>query len=1043
MRPLTVTLTLVALSFCVPREAAAQLDPLLFIKNDNAKPNILVAVETTNRMQRDANNDYLDGGVYTKSGTLWEGSLDITAANTAVRYRRKYVNLQHTDASLGGDRFSADTIRIVGDLEPGYATFDEATRLSIARRGLIEAINRNLNVARFGLLRTRQNNPRLGALKNEGPVAVADIDQELLTETGGTGKWKITRPEVDAVNGSIAGPVLPLTAPDAANANATILATLAKSVGTAGALTPGGRDSKDILDAPLDLMLADVKAEAARLATAGATVCRNTVAILVLGGGQGNSSAGDPAANALEFLNIGSDHRVPIYVIAIVPAVADIPQLQAIAANSGGVYTEITAAMVAATAPGTPIPEFVRAVNLAVQHAFVPQTTLDIDPSPSFPIGKFAEHQVTSPIIGTVNLDQAPTLSPAGPIVDGYLVKNGTEIPQRSNLLITTGFSLPGFDAKMRAFRVYKPVVDESRPSGYKFVADGTPMWVAQAPTPDRRNIFTALPDGTVVPFTLSSAAQLQEYLRTPDLAATEKLITFIRQQPLGAIVGSTPAIMDPPSLDPPPDAIYPAFALANKKRRSMVWVGANDGMLHGIDARLGYEVWAFVPFNLLPKLQTLRSGQPVGDFRYFVDSSPKVADVKIAGAWRTYMIMGEGAGGTFYQTFDVTLENMGDTVSPTENNIDVVLTYFSSATSVPLKWTFPQYKSFDWTIAPHGDIALAALPVEKTVGETWSDPAIGQIEGPTGKFAVLTGSGFFKWSLQEQPNRAQAVAGSTFYLLDIETGAVFDSRDVGNDNKGEKVDNCAAVNDCTQLKNALQADPVATGPPDSRFVTKAYMGDLDGKIWRFDIGLDATGTPKIKGLVSLYTVNTGSGQASAHPIFASMATLNVGGTKQYLFVGTGSDLLPSNAANHSFALLVILDNGATGSKTAQIALEKTDGLAGEEKISAFPAVAGDIVFFTTTTYFPGTPCTLPNGNLYAFTFIGGPAYDTNNDGKFNNTDSTKVSTAPGRATAPFIVDQHLITGVGGNLKMFGDAEDFNNGVGQVGVRILSWREVR
>jgi hypothetical protein len=28
-------------------------------------------------------------------------------------------------------------------------------------------------------------------------------------------------------------------------------------------------------------------------------------------------------------------------------------------------------------------------------------------------------------------------------------------------------------------------------------------------------------------------------------------------------------------------------------------------------------------------------------------------------------------------------------------------------------------------------------------------------------------------------------------------------------------------------------------------------------------------------------------------------------------------------------------------------------------------------------------------------------------------------------------------------VQMFGDPNDYNNGVGQVGVRILSWREVR
>jgi hypothetical protein len=77
-------------------------------------------------------------------------------------------------------------------------------------------------------------------------------------------------------------------------------------------------------------------------------------------------------------------------------------------------------------------------------------------------------------------------------------------------------------------------------------------------------------------------------------------------------------------------------------------------------------------------------------------------------------------------------------------------------------------------------------------------------------------------------------------------------------------------------------------------------------------------------------------------------------------------------------------------------------------------------------------------------TFNGGAAYDTNNDGRFSSQDEVLVTTITGkRATAPFIVDQHLLFGSGKNVSMFGNKDDFNNGVGQAGVRILSWREVR
>jgi hypothetical protein len=79
-------------------------------------------------------------------------------------------------------------------------------------------------------------------------------------------------------------------------------------------------------------------------------------------------------------------------------------------------------------------------------------------------------------------------------------------IPQRSNMTVTAGFSLPGFEARLRAFRTYKPVVDLTKPTGWKFVSDGTPLWpdldgrpslAGLARTPansNARNIYTYIP---------------------------------------------------------------------------------------------------------------------------------------------------------------------------------------------------------------------------------------------------------------------------------------------------------------------------------------------------------------------------------------------------------------------------------------------------------------------------------------------------------------------------------------------------------------------
>jgi len=196
-------------------------------------------------------------------------------------------------------------------------------------------------------------------------------------------------------------------------------------------------------------------------------------------------------------------------------------------------------------------------------------------------------------------------------------------------------------------------------------------------------------------------------------------------------------------------------------------------------------------------------------------------------------------------------------------------------------------------------------------------------------------------------------------------------------------------------------------------------------------------------------TPAAGTGQ----PIYASSALLFVGAADVYMFFATGSDLLASSAPGGTgeFKLYGFKDIGP-GEAPTKFAVDletvtNSGGLATGERPSTSPSVAGDIVFYTTTTESAATPCADFSANLYALTYAGGAAYDTNSNGKIDNNESPIAKTLAGRATAPFIVDQHLYTGTSGangaRVEAFGDPEDFNNGIGQVGVRILSWREIR
>jgi hypothetical protein len=81
----------------------------------------------------------------------------------------------------------------------------------------------------------------------------------------------------------------------------------------------------------------------------------------------------------------------------------------------------------------------------------------------------------------------------------------------------------------------------------------------------------------------------------------------------------------------------------------------------------------------------------------------------------------------------------------------------------------------------------------------------------------------------------------------------------------------------------------------------------------------------------------------------------------------------------------------------------------------------------------------LPDASLYAFTFTGGLAYTA-----AAGAQGQAILTVTGaRVSAPFIADQHVAFAFGNKVELLGDPEDYNNGVGQVGVRILSWRDVR
>jgi hypothetical protein len=1067
--------------------ASAQLDPLLFVKR--VPPTVIIVVDTSLRMLEDGNGNFYDPVDYVAANDPTVA----TAMNVAgaANYRRIYTNLQYENVVDSNTKFEVADITAVGDNSPDYSTFYDNTRLEMAKSGIEQAVSENAGAAyRWGLIKLRQASPAWRALGNcDRPVRITgNATLALLSDSnpcnvGGSGRYGVYTPSVssgspnysiETLYGGGAGVVIP-GAPGVATAP-SVLTVVRKPIGDNSGLIPAGAGSRTNGDRPISHALEDARAAAVAAMdadTAANRTCRNTVVVLITGGEDDGpasyTAAHNPASIASTFMSVqasdGTSKRVPIHVVAVKPPSAHETELQSIASSSGGRYVKVTSAA-----------EVAKNINYAVQNGFARSTEFDA--------GSGSEFVAVSPIVGTVNLEGASSAGGTSlPNTDVTANPGGQALPQRSNFLLTSGFALPGFDGILRAFRVYRPEADSTKPTGWKFVNDGTPLWPAldsraslagqaRVPAdPNARNIYTYIPDGSgggsVVAFTAANEAALRPHMNITGSA--ESVITLVRSQPLGAVIGSTPAIMDVPSLDPPPDDVYgypdgTGFAATYKNRRALIYFGGNNGMIHVVDARTGYEVWAFIPYNLLPKLGTLADGQPIEQFDYFVDSSPKLAEVKINGDWRSLLLIGQGPGGTFYQAFDVTEAGMG--VSPELGDasaVEALLDTFDTPNeSIQFKWAFPNYSSFDPSYTAvfdvtdatsggklklYGDLKSTATTAEKTVGFTWSDPAVGPLDPDRTTNAVIVGSGYFPDIEWDIPARGSTVAGNAMYLIDADTGTL-----IGNStgtcssisSGSGSSSGCAIIGDVNNgRKNALQADPTAAGQAFSTTVEKAYIGDIDGKYWRFNF------TPA--GAISVtQMVNT------SQPIYASSALLFIGSAEVYMFFATGSDLLPSNApgGTGTFKLYGLKDNapgsGATTKFTINLAtVQNVSGLATGERPSTSPSVAGDIVFYTTTTENAAAPCQDFTGRLYAVTYAGGAAYDSALDinDTLDKTESTVAATLAGRATAPFIVDQHLYLGAVGaggvNIEAFGDPEDFNNGVGQVGVRILSWREIR
>lgn len=138
-----------------------------------------------------------------------------------------------------------------------------------------------------------------------------------------------------------------------------------------------------------------------------------------------------------------------------------------------------------------------------------------------------------------------------------------------------------------------------------------------------------------------------------------------VRGSVLGDIVNSTPLFIGAPNATLHSSAgyagasTYQAWATdaARLTRTPMVYVGANDGMLHAFNANNGAEVFAFIPNSAIDNNLSDYS-DPLYEHKYFVDGETAAAEIydTATSSWRTILIGSLGRGGPGIFALDVTV---------------------------------------------------------------------------------------------------------------------------------------------------------------------------------------------------------------------------------------------------------------------------------------------------------------------------------------------------------------------------------------------------
>ena len=343
------------------------------------------------------------------------------------------------------------------------------------------------------------------------------------------------------------------------------------------------------------------------------------------------------------------------------------------------------------------------------------------------------------------------------------------------------------------------------------------------------------------------------------------------RTGPVGDIVGSKVKPVGPPAAPYSSAANpgYSTFKTTYASRTTMLYVGTNAGVLHGIDGSLsgstaGKEIFAYVPSALYqgptgsPTTNGLVSrGDPNFTHKAMVDGPPAVFDVDFGRTpggsgtdWRSLLVGSLGKGGKSYFAIDVS--------NPAAMTSE-------SAVAGKVLWEFT-----------HADL-----------GYTYGEPTA--VKTRKYGWVLIFGSGY---------NNADGQG--YFFIVNPRTGALLEKIGTGVGSAGSQA-GMAHVQSFVLDRTDGTADAV-------------YAGDLLGNLWRLDVSATSGAYPAPVRLAQLSNAAGNAVPVTARPLVLVHPKLN----RRFVTVCTGKLLdTPDITTTQPQTFYAIVDgNGAAFAST-------------------------------------------------------------------------------------------------------------------------------